>query len=738
MAMRAFKLICVAAVFLAGQCPIAAGQERERGMSDWYEFRATSTPQPGAIGMQTWLHTPAGKFGRIKMDGSRLVLSDNGEDIRLWGLNVCYSACSPEKPLAEKRAAFYAKYGINAVRLHKYADGTGWAGIQSAESFAELDPQALDRMDYFIAQLKKHGIYVKLSPTFGVKLGPADRGRVPYIDEFGKVKPGDRVNTGHGSIYIGRELQDLLIEQVTSLLKHRNPYTGLTYAEDPAIAVVELFNEDSALFYGTMERLQKIPALRKRATEMFSDWLRGRYGTHDKLVEAWGADAIDSFATEKLTGENLDQRTVIPAGNPWFYDPTQLAGSQKPKAKRMYDTMLFWYEVQCAFYDRYVAALRQASYEGAVLGSNWQAGRAFSHYYNLYSDYRVGIVDRHNYFGGRNATMLDAAGSGLLGTGMQQVADRPFMLSEWIHVWPSEYGVEGPAILGAYGMGLQGWDVSFMFQNRDNGGFSEKMGRDTWDVTAPQVLGIFPAVARQVLRRDVKESDLIVPRNVHIPSLHEGKLGFEDSVGQEDDVKTFDSGAVPARTLAVAKAVVRFTDEFEPTPAFDLAPYVQGGALVSSTAQLRWTQSSEPRGGFFTIDTPATKAIVGFVQGRSVELGDVAIASQSPFAAIYVTALEPDKDIASSSRLLITAIARARNTGQRVDGRTGKVISPGEPPILMEPVKATITVRRKGSPTVTLLDHDGLLTQRKLQVKDGALTIDGTADKTMYYLISFE
>ena len=27
-------------------------------------------------------------------------------------------------------------------------------------------------------------------------------------------------------------------------------------------------------------------------------------------------------------------------------------------------------------------------------------------------------------------------------------------------------------------MGLQGWDVSFMFQNRDSGGFSDRIGRD--------------------------------------------------------------------------------------------------------------------------------------------------------------------------------------------------------------------------------------------------------------------
>lgn len=740
--MKRTAVVCVALLLATGLGARAEAPEaREAEMSDWYEFRATNTPEAGAIGMQEWLHRPAGKFGRIARDGDALVL--DGEPVKLWGLNLCYSACSPEKDLAEKRAAFYAKYGINSVRLHKYADGPGWAGIQSKGSFAKLDLEALDRMDYQVAKLKEHGIYTKLSPTFGVKLGPDDREAVPYVDEFGEMR-GDRVHTGHGSIFLSKELQDLLIRQVTTLLKHRNPYTGLTYAEDPTIAVVELFNEDSALFFGTMGQFQRVPTLRARASERFSDWLKERYGSHEGLIKAWGAEAINSFQNEGLVGEHLDQRTVIPAGNPWFYDPDQLAGSQAHKARRLHDTMLFLYEIQNEFYDRFVAAIREAGYEGEILGSNWQAGRAFSHYYNLHSDYRVGLIDRHNYFGGgrneqfNNDSMLATAGSGLLGTGLQQVVDRPFMLSEWIHVWPNEWGVEGPAIIAAYGMGLQGWDVSYMFQNRDSGGFSEKVGRDQWDVTAPQVLGIFPAVARQVLRGDVEESSVLVKRHVHVPSLHEGKLGFDDKVSQEHDVKAFDSGAVPAQTLAVARSVVEFTDEFVPTPAFDLTPYLQDGALTSSTGQLRWTQSTDPRGGHFTIDSPGTKAVVGFAAGSNCDLGEVHVAPASPFAAIYVTALEPDKDVATSDKLLITAIARARNTGQKLNDAENQLLAPGEAPILMEPVQATINLRRKGTPHVTLLDHDGLPTDATLPVEDGTIRIDTGRDRTMYYLVSFE
>ncbi|MGC9327978.1 MAG: hypothetical protein ACP5I1_10120, partial [Candidatus Hinthialibacter sp.] len=351
----------------------------------WYEFHPANTPDPGAIGMQDWLETPAGKHGRITRRDDQLFY--NGKPIKLWGLNLTFSSCSPEKQLAEKRASFYAKYGINSVRLHKYADGTGWAGIQSPESFLEFDPEALDRMDYLIAQFKKHGIYTKLSSTFGVKLGPSDKKYVPFMDEFGEMR-GNRVSTGHGSIYLSRELQDMQIQQIVRILQHKNPYTGLVYAKEPAIAVVELFNEDSALWFGVLSQLQTKPTLRKRAEEMFSDWLKEKYGSQEGLEKAWGKEAIDSFAHEGFKDEHLDRRNIAPAGNPWFYDPAQLSGSQSAKKKRLLDTMLFLYEMQNQFYDRYVQAIRGAGYSGEILASNWQAGRALSHYYNLHSDSR--------------------------------------------------------------------------------------------------------------------------------------------------------------------------------------------------------------------------------------------------------------------------------------------------------------------------------------------------------------
>ena len=620
----------------------------EEGFEGWYTFCPDDDHDaPSDISMADWLEKPAGKFGRIERDGEKLIY--NGEPIKLWGLNLCYSTCAPEKELADKRATFYAKYGVNSVRLHKYADGAGWAGIQSADSFVDLDPEGLDRMDYQIAVFKKRGIYTKLSAHFGAqKLGPADKKYVPYLEEFGQFSERkNRITTPHSAVHYSPELQEVQILQMVNLLEHRNPHTGMTYAEDPAIAFLEIINEQSILFFTSMAPLKASPTLRKQVAKRFCEWLREKYGSHAALAKAWGGDeAFDNFEGDGFpaVGEHLDKDNILPLGNPWYFDPEQIHGSQAYRGQRLLDTMWFLYELQNEFYARYVKAVREAGYEGEIVSSNWQAGRSYSHFLNLHSDAMVGTIDRHNYFGGgsgnriNNATMLAVPGSGTLSAGMQQVADRPFMLSEWIHVSPNEWGVEGPAVIGAYGMGLQGWDVSYMFQNRDAGTFSDRIGRDRWDVTAPQVMGVFPAVARQVLRGDVKEADLLAPTYVHVPSLAEGKLGLNDKVEQQYDVKTFTSEQVPAASLAVVRSAVKFTDEYRDTPTFDPKTFLADDFYTSVTGQLRWKLGDSKLSGYFTINTNATKAVVGFAEGQTCDLGIVAIRPECRYAAIYVTA----------------------------------------------------------------------------------------------------
>ena len=50
---------------------------------------------------------------------------------------------------------------------------------------------------------------------------------------------------------------------------------------------------------------------------------------------------------------------------------------------------------------------------------------------------------------------------------------------------------------------------------------------------ADVVLGVFPAVSRQVLRGDVAESDVLATRNVHLPSLDDGTIKALNELQEE-------------------------------------------------------------------------------------------------------------------------------------------------------------------------------------------------------------
>ena len=371
-------------------------------MSSWYTFAPRNTPEPGEIGMQDWL---AEAGGPVRPDHSRQdKLYYNGKPIKLWGLNLCYGACSPEQALADKRAAFYPKYGINSVRLHKYVDGPGWAGIQSKDSCVDFDPAGLDRMDYQVAKFKEAGIYVLLSAHFGaLKLGPADKQYVPYLEEFGKFGNDNRITHAAQRACTTRPSCRTCRSPDGQPAQAQEPVhgpdlcqgSGRRVRRDHQRAEHPLLHLD-----GPAQGQSHAPPAGGR--ERFCDWLEPSTAPRRSSVAAWGDKAFDGFANDGFppVGENLDKNNILPLGNPWYWDPAQLNGSQAFRRQRLLDTLVSSTACRCEFYDRYVQAMREAGYEGEILGSNWQAGQALSHFYNLHSDWRVGTIDRHNYFGG--------------------------------------------------------------------------------------------------------------------------------------------------------------------------------------------------------------------------------------------------------------------------------------------------------------------------------------------------
>jgi hypothetical protein len=695
---------------------------------DWFAFRPSKELVKGVIDMDGWLDRPAGKHGGVRMVKDRFVFTD-GTPVKFWGTNLSYTASAPDRKTADFTAARFARYGINAVRMHKFSYPTGQMGIGDPNDSTRMDPKGLDCLDYFVSKLKEHGVYFGWSHSYGFHVVPGDRKRLLAYDEIAKNLKG---NT-YAFIHFAEDVQDLMIEMVINLLKHKNPYTGLTYAEEPALCFIELQNEDDIFFYTSEKAFNSCPTYKKRFLARFAIWLKERYGSQEKLKTAWEGAL--------RPGETLADANVVPQLNPWFFGEDHLPGQKGGARRRLLDTAAFLHDVQDRFYSRFVKALRAAGYKGPLNGSPWQAPSMLPHYYNLSSDYKVGYIDRHNYFDGAGpgmfASMLTKPGSGYFGSGLQQVLDRPFALSEWIHVYPNVHAAEGPAILAAYGMGLQGWDASYEFQSQaDQRVFRETAGGfpwGVWEADVPTSLGQYPALARMIYRGDVKEGDVISVRRVSPADLASGRFSFSDKVEQKGDVKSF-GGSVPPEALAAGRVVVEFTDKSQPSQLPDMKRYRLGGVIKSVTGQLAWDTSGQ---GFFTVNTAGTKAVVGFAAGKEQALGGVMIRLDSPFASLFLTALERGKDLADCKRALITVMARTSNTGFTYFAPDNKVLNNGGPPILLKPVKGTVTIGKRQVEAVNILDHDGRRTGRTLPVKDGRFTLDGAKDKAIYYEVVF-
>lgn len=716
---------------------VSCTRNQPENNTEWFPFTPSNTFDQGVIGMEKWLDAPAGKHGFVQVDGADLRFED-GKPVRLWGTNLSSKLPFVNAEKADSFTNFLAKYGMNAVRFHKFT----WYAYDGNES-TRFDPEKWKPFDYFNKKLRDKGIYYGWSHIYGHKVLPGDSSKLLAYEEVRNLEyPWAHLNSSTSSLVnFAPDLQELNIALTVNMLNHVNPLTGLRYADDPALAFIEFQNEDN-IFWSAIERsLEQAPTYKALLNKQFSEWLTEKYGTQKALEAAWGKENIPE-------DESLAKKNIYPQPShglfSWEYE-TALK-ENRPMAQHILDKMRFLYEKQVEFYNKFEKAIRQTGYKGVLIGSCWQAGSGIAHFYNLYADYQVGMIDRHNYFGGgagghrldtgavKNEYMLARPGSGLLGAGMQQVVNRPFSFSEWMSLIPNQWTAEAAPIIAVYGMGLQGWDASFSFAT-DIPRFSKYLESEShgiYNATSPLHMGLYPALARMIYRRDITESEVMATRNVHVPSLEKGELGFVEKVDQGYDDKRF-TGSIPPEVLAIGRVPVKFTDQQQETTDPDFSTYRDSvyNEINSITGELKWNYGDN---GYFTINTSGTKGVVGFLPDKTVALGDWGISSTNDFAVILITSLEKDKSLEEAENILITAVGRGKNTGMKYSERGDTLLSKGTKPLLLEPVNLVLDIPIN-QVEAEVLDQDGLPGGNVISLENDKLKITGSQHKTIWYLL---
>jgi hypothetical protein len=249
-----------------------------------------------ATNVAHWLDKPAGKEGFvIAKDGS--FYTEAGKRLRFLGVNICWGGAFPEHQEATNLARQLARFGINLVRFHDIERYEAPDGIWQAGAVPRrIDPAQLDKLDYFVAQLKENGIYV----NFNLKVNRK------YLPEEGFDAPGGQPVTFKGLDLFHPAALHAQRQYAKELLTHRNPYTGLQYINEPALAQIELVNEDSLFYIWQRGELDKLPGTYlEPLDQLWLAWLKERYGTTVSLRQAWGGAATLSGKGPQLV-ENGD------------------------------------------------------------------------------------------------------------------------------------------------------------------------------------------------------------------------------------------------------------------------------------------------------------------------------------------------------------------------------------------------------------------------------------------------
>ncbi len=237
-----------------------------------------------------------------------------------------------------------------------------------------------------------------------------------------------------------------------------------------------------------------------------------------------------------------------------------------------------------------------------------------------------------------------------------------------------------------------------------------------------------------ISRGDIKEGDVISTRKTSLGEIAQDHFSFSDVATQQGDIKTF-GGSCPPEALAAGRCLVQFTDAPQPSVEPDMSKYQSGSVITSTTGQLVWNSADK---GFFTINTPGTKAVVGFAADKVQKLGNITITSRTPYASIILTALDQHATLDDAKSALLTVMARAVSSGFTIMTINNHMLNPGTAPLLMEPVQADIAIDGRIIAAVNVLDQNGVLTQKTLPAQGGAFHVNSADDHTLYYQVVFK
>jgi hypothetical protein len=690
----------------------------------------------------------AGQSGFIGLspDKNGFVRGD-GVPERFWAVNYYLQSRDPSPADMAHTARFLAKRGVNLIRSINWLESHA-----KNPRLLDADAKKINQAWRTVAAMKKEGIYTLLTPYWS--------NEVSQVPRSWGIEDWPENQSPHGLLFFNPRMQAGYKAWLKALLVPRNPYTGVPLAQDPAVAMIQLQNEDSLLFWTSQNIKGKQLEL---LGEQFAEWAKLKYGTLEAALSQWNGGGLR---------EDDPARGILGVQIVWQFTQSQSGG----KKKRLDDQLQFFAETMYRFNKEMARYLREdLGCKQLINAGNWRTADsvrlydaerwsytanevlAVNRYYSLVhvGRDRVWRINKGDQF--QNISALFNPGRFPLA--IKQVSGHPMMITESHWVPPLGYQSEAPFLAAAY-QSLTGVDAVCWLGTQEPEWANRARGTDDsdarykWAIATPMILGQFPAAALMFRRGDVSLGQPVVVEHRsleqiwgRVPAIITEESGYDPSRDRGDTApKSQVGGSVNPLAFLVGPVEVVYGSDPAKSKVVELQRYIdrEKKLVRSVTGELAWDYGR----GVCTVDAPRAQGCAGLLGPVSpIQLRDVTIHSKNPYATVLIVSLDQEP-LAGTSRALVQVGTRARPTGwadhavtfkidegrDTVNGR--QVDDTGQMPWVIEATMVTITVRNAKLTSATLLDLNGNARGRvPVRRVEGAIEVELPID-AMYVVLS--
>jgi len=565
---------------------------------------------------------PAGRRGFVRAAGESLVFGD-GSPARFWGTNLTANTLFGTSGInVKQQARRLSQLGFNLVRIHHH--DSPWVNPnifgKDAVDTQTLDTVSLDRLDWWIKCLKDEGIYVWLDLHVQRALTEGDQ-----IYGFDEIRKGGKTADLKGYNYVNPSIRQAMKRFNEAYLNHVNSYTGIAYKNEAAIMALLISNENDITnhFGNVLLPDSKVPL-------------------HNRLY----MDLANEFS----------KRNNLPADQTW-------------RAWEAGPSKLFLNDLEYSFNIDMISHLRSLGAKAPIATTSTWGDNAISSFPALTAG---DIIDAHAYGGVLELEKNPLTKANMVNRlSMAQLAGRPMSVTEWnLSPFPVPDRHSSPLYIASAAR-QQGWDAVMLYAYAQIP-LNDAGTPSNWHAfNDPSLIATLPAAALLYRQGHVKEANTVY-------ALTPDRRQLFDQSNSPDN-------SVAARTASEKGKLVVAMPEISELPWLKNGSIPPGAKVIqdlnqsmiaedatevlSDTGEIRrnWVK------GIYTVNTPLTQAVMGWLGNEVVELQDVKIEVRTRNASVAVQSLD-GAPIRSSASLMVSLGAEATPTGKMLPFRSETVL----------------------------------------------------------------